>query len=699
MDKDNVIEVTNLSKKFSKNIKSAKIQLKNIFVDTLFGLDRASKILPDEFYALKDISFSINQNENIAIIGSNGSGKSTLLKILNGIYTPDVGEVKIKGKVGSVLELSSGFKSELSGRENIYLKFALQGISKEEVDLIIDDVIAFSELENFMQTPLKHYSSGMKSKLGFAIVSSINPDILILDEVFAAGDKNFREKSEKRIKEIYKNSTTILVTHSMSIVKDIADRVIVLDKGKLVFDGTPQKGIAFYENMLKPKVVIQKVFSKNTYSVVTVVYNAEKYLDEYFKSLINQTLDFQKHIFLILVDDGSTDNSAEIIKKYQDQFPKNIIYIKNKHKGVSSARNLGLSYVKSPWVTFIDSQDFINNIYFEEVDNSVINDSSIGAVSCNKMHYINETEALKKTNISNRFTLNKKVVNPSNMQFHIEISVNSIFFKNSILNEYKLYFDEKIQPVFDDGCFTNNFFLILGDTNIVFLKASEYYERKNFGDSLELDHTWKDSKRYLDAIEYGLINLCEEAVKKYSTVPVYIQRYVLYHIQLYFKRVIDSDDNLNILTVAEKIKFQELIKKLFQYLDVSTIELSAFNGLSHKYRVGYYNLYKQKIMYNQVCYVSDYNEEIKELEVYYYYHSSQNELFTLNEKKLDVLREEIIEHKFLDTIFMYEKRIIIQCDGVWEYFDAEIGDVKTTLIFKNKEYKNGIQINTLKGKI
>jgi len=248
---DNAIEITNVSKVFGKNYKSARVQLKKIFYESFMGCSENIDLKKDEFFALHDISFSIKKNEKVAILGPNGSGKSTLLKMLSGIYLPDKGEIRVDGNVSSILELATGFKPELSGLENIYLKFALMGKKKEEVDLIVDDVISFSELGEFMDTPFKHYSSGMKSKLGFAIVTTITPEILILDEVFAAGDKGFRTKSEARIKELYQNTTTILVTHSMGIVKDVADRVIVLKKGVKVFDGETREGIDFYNNMTK----------------------------------------------------------------------------------------------------------------------------------------------------------------------------------------------------------------------------------------------------------------------------------------------------------------------------------------------------------------------------------------------------------------------------------------------------------------
>ena len=251
MNSENVIEVNNVSKVFSRNYKSARHQLKQMYLENLFGCSDKTTLDKDEFWALKDVSFSVKRNEKLAILGPNGSGKSTLLKMLNGIYMPDDGEILVNGTISSVLELSTGFKPNLTGRENIYLKFSLMGKKKDDVEAIIEEVIDFSELRDFMGTALKHYSSGMKSKLGFAIVTSMDPEILILDEVFAAGDKKFREKSEARIKELYQETTTILVTHSMGIVKDVADRVVVLQKGKLVFDGLPDDGITFYNNMMK----------------------------------------------------------------------------------------------------------------------------------------------------------------------------------------------------------------------------------------------------------------------------------------------------------------------------------------------------------------------------------------------------------------------------------------------------------------
>jgi len=249
MDDTKAVEVNSVSKRFSKNIKSSRIQLKQILFECFFSKKENTDLNDGEFWALKDLTFDINKNENIAILGHNGAGKSTLLKMLNGIYLPDEGEIKIQGTMASVLELSTGFNNELSGLENIYLKCSLLGIPKKEVQLLVEDIIHFSELGDFMETPLSHYSSGMKARLGFAIVVHIKPDILILDEVFAVGDKNFRSKSEKAIRALSQETTTIIVSHSMNVVKKMANRVLVLQKGKLIFDGNVEEGIACYNSI------------------------------------------------------------------------------------------------------------------------------------------------------------------------------------------------------------------------------------------------------------------------------------------------------------------------------------------------------------------------------------------------------------------------------------------------------------------
>lgn len=250
MQRDVVIKLDAVSKKFSLTVDATRKQLKTVLVDSFLKRNSLQVLEENEFWALDKVSFEVERNERLAIIGHNGSGKSTLLKMLTGVYLPDIGSIEVVGNVGSILELSTGFKPELSGRQNIYLKFMLFRKNRATVDALLDDVIEFSELGKFIDTPLRNYSSGMKARLGFAIAVNMQPEVLILDEVFAAGDRRFRVKSEKKIKELYSQNTTILVTHSMSIVREVADKVGVLHNGRIEYFGDDiTEGISFYEKI------------------------------------------------------------------------------------------------------------------------------------------------------------------------------------------------------------------------------------------------------------------------------------------------------------------------------------------------------------------------------------------------------------------------------------------------------------------
>lgn len=203
---------------------------------------------PGLFHALDDVSFDIRKGETVGLIGRNGAGKSTMLKILARITTPTAGEAWIRGRVGSMLEVGTGFHPELTGRENIYLNGTILGMTKKEIDAKFDEIVEFSEIGEFLDTPVKRYSSGMYVKLAFSIASSLDNDVLLLDEVLAVGDAAFRKKSLARMKEIAASGRTILfVSHSMGNIRDICSRCLWFDHGKLVQDGPTGVVSAAYE--------------------------------------------------------------------------------------------------------------------------------------------------------------------------------------------------------------------------------------------------------------------------------------------------------------------------------------------------------------------------------------------------------------------------------------------------------------------
>jgi ABC-type polysaccharide/polyol phosphate transport system ATPase subunit len=199
------------------------------------------------FWALKNISFNIEQGEVVGLMGRNGSGKSTLFKILSKITFPSSGEAIIHGRVGSLLEVGTGFHPELTGRENVYFNGSVLGMKKKEINKKFDDIVAFSEVEKFLDTPVKHYSSGMKVRLAFSVAAHIEPEILLIDEVLAVGDVKFKQKSIEKMKQVAKDGTTILfVSHIISQIEQICDRGIVLHDGLKKYDGSLAKAIDTY---------------------------------------------------------------------------------------------------------------------------------------------------------------------------------------------------------------------------------------------------------------------------------------------------------------------------------------------------------------------------------------------------------------------------------------------------------------------
>lgn len=246
-DKEVLVSAQNVSKKFSKNLKtSLKYGASDIIRSTL-GLSINKDLRSQEFWAVNDISFELRRGECIGLIGHNGAGKSTLLKVLNGLYAPDKGQIVMKGKIGALIELGAGFNPILTGRENIYNNASILGFTKKEVEEKIESIIEFSEIRDFIDTPVQNYSSGMKVRLGFAVAAHLEPDILIIDEVLAVGDLGFVLKCFKKIDELLPHTALIFVSHSMPMISRICNQIILMDHGMVKYQGTNiSDGIAQY---------------------------------------------------------------------------------------------------------------------------------------------------------------------------------------------------------------------------------------------------------------------------------------------------------------------------------------------------------------------------------------------------------------------------------------------------------------------
>ncbi len=259
---DSIIQVKNLGKKYiiKHQVQDRYLTLRDVFANKVKSLRRFVFTDPDNhqasptleaFWALKDVSFDVRSGEVIGIIGRNGAGKTTLLKILSRITEPTTGRIRIRRRVASLLEVGTGFHPELTGRENIFLNGAILGMHKNEIKQKFDEIVAFAEIEKFLDTPVKRYSSGMYVRLAFSVAAHLEPEILIVDEVLAVGDIGFQKKCLGKMENVANIGRTVLfVSHNMPAIHNLCSRLIVLNEGNMIFDGSVAEGIEIYNDLM-----------------------------------------------------------------------------------------------------------------------------------------------------------------------------------------------------------------------------------------------------------------------------------------------------------------------------------------------------------------------------------------------------------------------------------------------------------------
>ncbi len=291
--------------------------------NTMIGVDQ--RLIGTTFMALNGIDLTIYKGEAVGIIGGNGAGKSTLLKLLSRVTGPTEGEIDIYGRIASMLEVGTGFNGEMTGRENVYMNGAILGMTKEEIDKKMEDIIEFSEVREFIDTPVKRYSSGMYVKLAFSVAAHLDSEIMIMDEVLAVGDMAFQQKCLEKMKDASKNEgrTVLYVSHNMNTIRRLCDRCIVLDKGRIVFEGDVEQAIAVYMNSAKAMRLsndyneerqskdlgvivhvdnitfldreVYPIYSQNEYMQLKVKYTSKKILDNLAFRMIFSSPDSNKY--------------------------------------------------------------------------------------------------------------------------------------------------------------------------------------------------------------------------------------------------------------------------------------------------------------------------------------------------------------------------------------------------------------------
>lgn len=447
--------------------------------------------------------------------------------------------------------------------------------------------------------------------------------------------------------------------------------------------------------------MLDEIKRNKKYTIISATYNVERYLDKFFKAIVAQSLIFEKNIYIIIVDDGSTDNSQNIIKKWIQKYPQNIQYIKKENGGQSSARNLGLLHVKTKWVTFIDPDDFISNRYFEIIHNFLNRNTEkkISLVSCKLIYYFEQWHVnIDYHPLRYNFQEKENIVMANNLKDKIQLSVSSAIFNTKLINNIELKFDIRIKPNFEDAHFIGKYLLAYPESSIVFLKRAKYFYRKRKNATSTIDNSWGNSSKYNEVLYFGYLDLFKSYRKKVGIVPKHIQRMVLYDLMWHYKRHIKSPETISFLSHLQKEHYQFLLHKLFESIDIQTILDFKLAGCDFSYKVAFLHLYKNNSVPYQIMYIDKFSKNHKKL--YCHYFSILNESclvyvdgcnlvpISIKEEKFKFMNKEFVTRYSLEFILdSKSKNIQIEIDSVPTYINNYGNKVSEIQNIKSKRSK------------
>ena len=396
-------------------------------------------------------------------------------------------------------------------------------------------------------------------------------------------------------------------------------------------------------------------FSK--YTVITPCYNVAEYLDTYFKSMTRQHLDFAENIFLVLVDDGSADNTAEIIKTWQAKYPKNIKYIYMENGGISSARNAGLPYVTTPWVTFINPEDFVNSEYFYIIDKFLrkYQGDDFAFISTNIILYYDDLNKFSNSHQLNyKFKKNENIItNPLSYSNHIQIQAVSTLFQTEIIHKQDLTFSLKVKQNFEDAHFIYRYLRKCAEMPIAFLAKSRYFYRKHSSQNSLVDKSWLKKSKYDDMLRFGYLDL----LSNYEGCR-YVYNLVLYDLMWQIKYVINAPERLRFLSTDEKNNYLSLLEQIFSYIPDWAIVSFDLAGCCYYHKVGIFNCFKHTAIPGQnILYIEAYDIFKNEVKLRYFYGEACSEAFYLDNNIVRPSHEKIVRDDFCGRTFVHQKII------------------------------------------
>jgi len=438
-----------------------------------------------------------------------------------------------------------------------------------------------------------------------------------------------------------------------------------------------------------------KYKGSNNFTVVSAVYNVGKYLDDYFDSLVNQSLSFKRHIQLILVDDGSTDNSAEIIKKWQKKYPKNITYLYKENGGQSSARNLGMTYIKTDWVTFIDPDDFVDKRYFKAVSDEIDKDIFVNMIVANLKFYMEDDDIIiDKHSLKFRFKNKVEKFNNLDLKDFINLSAAATIFKKEYIVDSNIKFDERIKPNFEDGKFIADY-LLMSTGKVIFLKEPIYFYRKRSDKSSTVDNSWIDERKYYDVLKYGYIPMLKTYKEALGKVPIHIQRTVLYDITWYVRSLVNSPEKISFLTVDKKNEFYSLVMDIFNYIETDLIFNFNLAGIWYAMKVGMIGSFKKEQYHKSIVYVENLDREKKQILFSYFDCFNTPYSFRLDKNESIPSYQKKIIHEFFDRPFVTEYRCWVDYEDEDSLISVLTNGQPSAISLKKMKHVNSLTVRDI----
>ncbi len=429
------------------------------------------------------------------------------------------------------------------------------------------------------------------------------------------------------------------------------------------------------------------------FSVITPVYNVAKYLDEYFESIVNQSIGFRSHIELILVDDGSTDRSAKVIKRWQRKFPDNIRYFRKQNGGLSSARNYGLERATHEWLTFTDPDDFLDSSYFAEVEQAVrrTGEEYIAMVSCNTISYYEKTgEKANNHPLRFRYATGERIVGAQNLGSAIQLAASSAFFRKTLICSAGLKFDGRVRPGFEDVHLVGRYLLAARGLWVIFLPKAVYFYRKRSDKTSLLDSTKTHPEWYGDQLRYGSLDLLHQARNQAGAIPTQIQNTIIYDLSWRFRHLVDHPENLSFLDQERRQQFLDLLSEIFALIDVEAIVKYDVHELPLLYRVGILNLFKDADLPRRVVEVQDVDEAMRLVQVVYSSRQHEPDVqFLLGGTELQPIYGKQICHEFLGATFCWEHVAWLPLCDVGR-LSASTADRKAVVRLRGENYQDGV---------